>query len=123
MILSDLLKDVEIKESSGNIGVRVSGVKINSREVKPGDVFVCIAGFQTDGHSYVEDALSRGAVAIVAQHEIEDTAATTVIVEDTRGAVSKMAAAFYDYPFRKFRLIGVCGGPRLINSVKRVLDG
>lgn len=109
MILSDLLKDVEIKESSGNIGVRVSGVKINSREVKPGDVFVCIAGFQTDGHSYVEDALSRGAVAIVAQHEIEDTAATTVIVEDTRGAVSKMAAAFYDYPFRKFRLIGVTG--------------
>ncbi len=109
MILSDLLKNVDILEESGNISVPVSGVKINSREVKPGDVFVCIEGYKTDGHNYAEDALSRGAVAVVARHRIENVAATTVIVENTREAAAKMAAAFYDYPFRKFRLIGVTG--------------
>lgn len=109
MILSDLLKGVKITEESGNVGVKVSGVKINSRDVKPGDVFVCIKGFKTDGHKYAEDALERGAVAIVAERKIEGTAATTVIAEDTRDAAAKMAAAFYDYPFRRFRLIGVTG--------------
>lgn len=109
MILSELLKDVNIEESQGNIGAKVSGIAFNSKDVKPGDVFVCIPGFKTDGHDFAPDALERGAVAIIAQHPIEDTAATTVIVKNTRLALAKMAAAFYGYPFKKFKLIGVTG--------------
>lgn len=109
MILSDLLKDVEIKDVQGNIDMNVSGIAFDSSKVKPGDVFVCIVGFKTDGHSYALDALERGAVAIIAQRKIENTAATTVIVDDTRNALSKAAAALYDYPFKKFTLIGVTG--------------
>ena len=109
MILSELLKDIKIIRSQGNIDVKVSGIAFNSQEVKPGDVFVCIKGFKSDGHDYANDALERGAVAVIAEKEVEETAATCVVVENTRLALSRAAAAFYDYPFRKFKLIGVTG--------------
>jgi len=109
MTLAKLLDGVEIIESWGNIDVKISGISFNSNEVKPGDVFVCIKGFKTDGHDYACDALEKGAVAIIAQRRIEETAATTVVVENTRYALSCIAAAFYDHPYRKFRLIGVTG--------------
>ncbi len=109
MVLSELLAGVKILQVQGNIDVRVSGIAFNSGEVKPGDVFVCIKGFKTDGHDFACDALERGAVAIIAEKEIEGSAATTVIVENTRFALSVVAAAFYDHPYKKFRLIGVTG--------------
>ncbi len=109
MKLSKLLENVNIIKSQGNIDIKISGIAFNSAEVKPGDVFVCITGFKTDGHKFARDALERGAVAIVAEKEIEDTAATVAVVENTRFALAYMAAVFYDYPHKKFRLIGITG--------------
>ncbi len=109
MILSELLNGIEILQVQGNIDVRVSGIAFNSKEVKPGDLFVCISGFKTDGHDYACDALERGAVAVVAEKPIEETAATTVVVKNTRYALSCIAAAFYEHPYKKFKLIGVTG--------------
>ncbi len=109
MVLAELLKEVELVDVQGNINLKVSGIAFNSKEVKPGDVFVCITGFKSDGHKYASDALERGAIAIVAEKPIEETAVTTIIVKNTRYALSCMAAAFYGYPYRKFRLIGITG--------------
>ena len=50
MTLSKLLEDINIIDVQGNIDIKVSGIAFNSQEVKPGDVFVCISGFKTDGH-------------------------------------------------------------------------
>ncbi len=109
MTLSRLLENVNITHVQGNIDIKISGISFNSAEVKPGDVFVCIKGFKTDGHNYAQDALKKGAVAVVAQENIQDTAATVVLVEDTRRALAYMAAVFYDYPYKSFRLIGITG--------------
>ncbi len=109
MTLSNLLENVKITNVQGNIDIKISGIAFNSLDVKPGDVFVCIHGFKTDGHQYAQDALERGAVAVVAEKTVEDTAATVVLVEDTRLALAHMAAVFYDHPYKKFRLIGVTG--------------
>lgn len=109
MTLSELLTNVDIVESQGNIDVKISGIAFNSTEVKPGDVFVCITGFKTDGHAFANDALERGAVAVIAEKKIEGTAATTVIVKNTRLALAYAAAEFYGHPYRKFRLVGVTG--------------
>ncbi|MBQ9737500.1 MAG: UDP-N-acetylmuramoyl-L-alanyl-D-glutamate--2,6-diaminopimelate ligase [Clostridia bacterium] len=109
MTLSKLLSNTKITGMQGNIDIKVSGIAFNSAEVKPGDVFVCISGFKTDGHIYAKDALEKGAVAIVAEKPLEDTAATVVYVENTRLAFAHMAAEYYEYPFRKFRLIGITG--------------
>ncbi len=109
MTLSELLKEVEIIGLQGNAAVKISGIAFNSNEVKPGDVFVCISGFKVDGHDFAAQALEKGAVAIIAERVVEDAAATTVIVENTRLALAKVAAAFYGYPHKKFRLIGITG--------------
>ncbi len=109
MTLSKLLENVHITEVQGNIDIKISGIAFNSSEVKPGDVFVCITGFKTDGHIYAQDALEKGAVAIVAEKAIEDIAATVVLVNNTRFALAHMAAVYYEYPYRRFRLIGVTG--------------
>ncbi len=109
MTLSKLLSNTKITGMQGNIDIKVSGIAFNSAEVKPGDVFVCISGFKTDGHIYAKDALEKGAVAIVAEKPLEDTAVTVVYVENTRLAFAHMAAEYYGYPFRKFRLIGITG--------------
>lgn len=109
MTLAELLTNVDVVEVQGNINVKISGIAFNSAEVKPGDVFVCITGFKTDGHDFANDALEHGAVAVIAEKSIEDTAVTTVIVENTRLALARVAAEFYGHPYRKFRLIGVTG--------------
>lgn len=109
MTLSKLLKNTEIITCQGNIDIKVSGIAFNSRDVKPGNVFVCISGFKTDGHQYAQDALERGAVAIVAERELEEVAATQVVVKNSRLALAHMAGVYYDYPFKKFCLIGVTG--------------
>ncbi len=109
MTLSKLLANTEVLNVQGNIDIKVSGIAFNSAEVKPGDVFVCISGFKTDGHKYVSDALEKGAVAIVAEKLIEDTAVTVAYVENTRLAFAYMAAEYFDYPFKKFKLVGITG--------------
>ena len=109
MTLAELLKDVDIVETQGNIDTKISGITFSSNEVKPGYAFICIKGFKQDGHDFAADALERGAVAIVSERRLDDIAATTVVTKNTRLAASKMAVALHDYPFRKFRLFGVTG--------------
>lgn len=109
MKLSELIKDIDIKEIIGNTDVNVNKIAFNSAEVKAGCVFVCIKGLKADGHDFVQDALDKGAVAIIAEHKIPDIAVNTVVVENTRLALAKISAVFYDYPYRKFKLIGITG--------------
>ncbi len=109
MTLSSLLKDVEIVEFQGNIDVKVSGIAFDSQKVKPGDVFVCISGFKTDGHIFAEAALENGAVAIVAERVIPNTAVTVAVVKNTRYALAHMAAEYFEHPYRNFKLIGITG--------------
>ena len=107
MTLSELLKDVNIKKIDGGGSMKISGIACDSRKVKPGNVFVCITGYETDGHKYAKSAVENGAVAVVAEHDLPTVDVPCVIVDNTRKAMSEMAATFYDYPYKKFKLIGI----------------
>lgn len=109
MILSDLLKDVNVKKNAGVGGIKIGGISYDSRKVKPGDVFVCITGFEADGHKYARSAVESGAVAVVAEHDMPTVDVPCIVVKNTRKAMAQMAAAYYDYPFKKFNLIGITG--------------
>ncbi|HEX6970938.1 MAG TPA: Mur ligase family protein, partial [Limnochordia bacterium] len=89
--------------------VPVSGICYDSRRVVPGDLFVCVRGLRYDGHDFAGEAASKGAVAIVAERELPDVALPQVIVPESRLALALLAAAFYDYPSSRLRLIGVTG--------------
>lgn len=109
MTLSDLLKNVNVKKYSGGGGIKISGIAYDSRKVKPGYLFVCITGFSVDGHKFAKAAVESGAVAVVAEHDLPTVDVPCVIVENTRRAMGEIAAVWYDYPYRKFKLIGITG--------------
>ncbi|APG91746.1 UDP-N-acetylmuramoyl-L-alanyl-D-glutamate--2,6-diaminopimelate ligase [Sinorhizobium americanum] len=73
----------------------ISGLTADSRQVRPGDLFVAVAGTKANGTAYIADALSRGAAAIVAADAHPDAGAPVFVLPDTRRFLAKAAAAFY----------------------------
>lgn len=105
MLISELLQ--ELKTSGAYTDCAVSDITDNTKTVSVGAVFVCIRGAHFDGHSAALEMEKQGAILIVAE---QDTGAKNqVLVENTRSAYALLCAAFYGYPARKLRLIGVTG--------------
>ena len=109
MKLTELLADVDVKKIIGAEQLNITGIAFNSMEVRPGNIFVCISGFKTDGHKYAPDAIERGAIAIIAERDMSDLGVTCIVCDNTRAALAAAAAAFYGHPERRFRLIGITG--------------
>lgn len=96
----------------GDENTLVSGIAYSSKNVSAGDMFFCIVGENVDGHSYVEDAVKRGAVAIVCQRKVyagDEGTVPMVIVDDTRKAMSAAASAFYGNPSQHMEVAGITG--------------
>ena len=89
--------------------VTVTGIAIDSRVVKPGDVFVAMQGGSADGHAYIPKAIENGACAVVGQKVMGVLPVPYVRVEDPRQSLTYLAATFYDWPGRKLTVIGVTG--------------
>jgi len=88
----------------------IRGITIDSRAVAPGDLFVALRGANADGHAFLEQATSLGAVALLV--EAAPAAAglpPVVVVPDTRRALAPIAARFFGEPARELTLIGVTG--------------
>ncbi len=101
----------------GRVGadVEIHGIAVDSRRVRPGDLFVAIPGVNVDGHRFIAQAVAEGAVAVVgerAPQELPDLpwgAFTYVRVPEAREAWGWLCAAWHDFPSRKMILIGVTG--------------
>ncbi len=86
----------------------VTGIQLDSRAVKPGDVFVAILGLHEDGHQYLADAAARGAVAAVVERPVPSTL-PMLVVPSARIAAAELAAALYGQPGRQLVVTGVTG--------------
>ena len=110
MKLSELITNLDAKEIIGDLNLNIKGIYHNSREIKRGFLFVCIKGFTSDGHNFIDEAINRGAVALVVEKEIPPRPGITIIrVDDSRKALAILANQFYGFPSRKLKLIGVTG--------------
>ncbi|MBC7878051.1 MAG: UDP-N-acetylmuramoyl-L-alanyl-D-glutamate--2,6-diaminopimelate ligase [Anaerolineales bacterium] len=89
--------------------VQITGISIDSRAVKPGDLFVAMKGGSSDGHDYIQKAIGNGAVAIVGEQELTGLTIPYIRLENPRQALTWLAAAFYNWPARKLTVIGVTG--------------
>ena len=78
----------------GDLSATISGVNIDSRNVKKGDLFIALPGERTDGHNHVDDAVQRGAAAVLVSRDISDTVAAALLVTDTTEALAKLAQAW-----------------------------
>ena len=112
MKLSDILQTVHVVASAGDLQREITGVNMDSRQVKPGNLFVAVKGTQTDGHAYIGKAIELGAVAVLQTNALPTDApegVTLVQVADTEDAIGKVATSFYGDPSRKLKLVGVTG--------------
>ena len=91
----------------------ITGVCVDSRQMAPGNVFVAIRGFATDGHKFIDDAIARGASAVVLEDDVfapdEAEAVATLKVANCRRAAAVLADEFHGHPSRDLTLVGVTG--------------
>lgn len=107
MKLRDLLKDIPFTYTAVDLDIDIREVRYDSRTVQPGDLFVAVRGFATDGHAYIGMALKKGAVAVVCEQAGKGIPA--VIVPDARAALADIAGNRFDHPSRKLTMVGVTG--------------
>ena len=111
MRLSDILKNVKPLTIIGDADIDISGVKIDSRQVKPGYLFVAMKGTQVDGHQFIPKAIELGAKAVLCEDlpETPVEGITYVQVESSEDAVGPVATLFHGDPTSRLKLVGVTG--------------
>lgn len=109
--LQDILYRVHLKQVHGSTDITVSGIQIDSRKLEAGNVFVAIKGALSDGHLFIEKAITAGATVIVCETMPQSVqeGITYLEVADSQEAVAYMAHQFYDEPSAKVKLVGVTG--------------
>jgi UDP-N-acetylmuramoyl-L-alanyl-D-glutamate--2,6-diaminopimelate ligase len=115
--LKDILTD-KIRKEAGLLNSRdfdsdivISGLEYDSRNIKPGRLYFALPGLHNDGHDFIDDALERGAAAILHEKDIarKKEGVAYIAAEDSRFAMSPVAASFYGFPSEKLIVTGVTG--------------
>ena len=109
MNLKKLLENVDIIEIRGNNDIEIENIKYNSKDVEMGDIFVAIKGSHFDGHNFIEDAIKKGACAVVHQNNKTYSNITNIVVSESRKALAQLSDRFYNSPSKSLKLIGITG--------------
>lgn len=128
--LATLIEGLVVHEVRGDLRIPVSGIAHDSRKAKAGDVFVALQGAHVNGNAFIEDAIRRGARAVVTENALNGSLPVSgVRVTDSRRALASLALHFYEDPSRSFKLIGVTGTngktttTLLLESILRKMGG
>jgi UDP-N-acetylmuramoyl-L-alanyl-D-glutamate--2,6-diaminopimelate ligase len=109
-LLTDLAAALPSADHRHTTGVEIRRITCDSRQVKPGDLFVAVPGVSVDGHDYIPQALSAGAVGVVAERFVSALAGVpTILVPSAREAEAYLHAASRGFPATKLRMVGVTG--------------
>lgn len=94
----------------------IHGIQYDSRKIQQGDLFVAIRGNESDGHSFISNAIKNGAKVVVLEDDkiVPDSIfmhseVVKIVVPNTRIALSQMSNMYFDYPSKKMKMIGVTG--------------
>ena len=109
--LKDILYKVGIEAVHGATDITISKIEFDSRKIELNDVFVAIRGTLSDGHDYIEKALSLGAIAVICEEfpSVIVNGVTYIKVKDSNEALAFLAANYYENPSENIRLVGVTG--------------
>ena len=107
-----ILSELPCLSANGNSDLEVTGVFYDSRNVKPGSIFVAIPGSYADGHEFIPQAIENGARLVVGERpysEIEANPENYLRVEDARKALAQISHLFYDRPTEELFVVGITG--------------
>src|SRR6185503_3260320 len=112
MKLAELIQDLPgarlVGQAESALAAEVAAVREDSRAVQPGDLFVAVRGRRSDGHAFAEQAVARGAVALVVEREAP-AAAPQIVVADAAEALGVLSARIAGRPSDKLVLVGITG--------------
>lgn len=112
MKVRELIKDLDYEVLCGDIDREVSILANDNRKIEKDCVFICIEGANFDGHVAVYDAIDEDASAVIVMKDVdfpEDSETAIIKVKDTREALALTSAAFFHYPTREIKVIGITG--------------
>ena len=109
MKLKTLIKPLGINISKEDESIEIDGLAFNSAEVEERYLFVAIAGTHTDGHLYIEDAISNGACVIIGEEYLANIGVPYIRVDNSRKALGLLANIFYENPTHHKIMIGITG--------------
>ncbi len=111
MVLRDILYRTSIEAVKGSTDINIAKIEFDSRLIGKGDAFVAIRGTQSDGHDFIEKAISLGAVAVVCETLPEQLAegVTYIEAQSASAALAHMAANYYGNPSHNIKLVGITG--------------
>ena len=108
MKLKELLSEVRVLECTAALETEIRDISFDSRTTQPGDLFVAVCGYESDGHRFIGMATEKGAAAVLCQRKPE-TDVPYILVADSRLALAQVSCAYFGYPARELRMIGVTG--------------
>ena len=112
MILRELIASLPRSSVDGSSDREILGLQDDSRKVRPGDLFIAVKGITSDGHDFIDAAIERGAGAIVVEHSVHDIlpeGVSSVLVPDSRHALSVLSSEWNGNPSNDMRVVGVTG--------------
>ena len=108
MKLRELLRDIPVTAIHANLDTEIGDVSYDSRSTKPGDLFVAVRGFETDGHRYIPMALEKGAAAVLCE-DAPGEKASYILTGDSRLALAVASRNYFGDPASRMAVIGVTG--------------
>jgi len=87
----------------------IAHLSVNTKSVTENDIFICIKGYAVDGHDMAQEAIRKGAIALVVERELPLDHIFQIVVEDSRKAMAILAKYEYQAPADSFKLIGITG--------------
>jgi len=109
MKLRELLNIAGIKAPASPLNPEITGIEYDSRQVRTRDLFVAIRGYKTDGHKYIEQAIRKGASAVVCETDYTTHDLPVITVPNSRKALARLSQAFYKTTTLPFHLTGITG--------------
>ncbi|MCR4860318.1 MAG: UDP-N-acetylmuramoyl-L-alanyl-D-glutamate--2,6-diaminopimelate ligase [Bacteroidales bacterium] len=125
MKLSDIIQDCGVIRVQGNPDVEIGSLTNDSRQVRPGSLFIAVNGCGNDGRAYIGKALAAGAAAVLCEPfdgAVIPDSQTFVTVENSRKAVALAADRFYGHPSGKLKLVGITGTNGKTTTVTLLYD-
>ncbi|HMP89815.1 MAG TPA: UDP-N-acetylmuramoyl-L-alanyl-D-glutamate--2,6-diaminopimelate ligase [Kiritimatiellia bacterium] len=110
MRLEDITKLIQPILVRGPVSADIEGIAYDSRQVRPNYLFVAIRGEKVNGEDYIDDAIRRGAVAVVSEVDAwHKRTVAHIHVDDARLALAEISSAYYGHPSQRLELFGITG--------------